>query len=126
MYQRTPPTPPTPPSPSLSVSPAADLALDILDSFGVQTFDRSSQLPTLGVGHDRREWIDRETCRRVFYVIYMIELLASVFSHRPLSHQESDVRIYLPIHDHLYELGMEPSFPQRGEAFHSPPKARWY
>ncbi|KAG8983605.1 hypothetical protein FRB90_005874, partial [Tulasnella sp. 427] len=78
------------------------IALDILTDIGVHSFDASfpSHSPQLA----RDEWLRRETSRRLFYVIYVVELLASIFTHRPIAHREQDLRIFLPAPESHFEL----------------------
>ncbi|KAG8899604.1 hypothetical protein FRB99_006553 [Tulasnella sp. 403] len=94
------------PSPSLPSSfphntpNLPDIALDILVDLGVHSFD----LDDRAADPSREDWIKRESARRLFYLIYMVELLASAFTHRPISHNERDIRVYLPVPEHAFEL----------------------
>lgn len=87
-----------------------DIALDILVDGGVRTFD---VMPVADMS--RGEWVRRETARRLFYLIYTIELLASVWTRRPLSHRERDLRIFLPLDESNFELAVMDRSIQRGE-----------
>ncbi|KAG8945611.1 hypothetical protein FRC04_000658 [Tulasnella sp. 424] len=78
------------------------LALDILVDIGVHSFDVVPPTPFSPLARD--EWIRRETSRRLFYLIYVVELLASIFTHRPIAHREQDLRIFLPAPEAYYDL----------------------
>lgn len=89
-------------SPSTLPSPTPELALDILVDIGVHSFDVVPPTPFSPLARD--EWIRRETSRRLFYLIYVVELLASIFTHRPIAHREQDLRIFLPAPEAFYDL----------------------
>jgi len=63
---------------------------------------------------DRKQWIRDECLRRVFYIIYLTELLSAVFTQRPVSHPDEVVHTFLPIQDATFELVLMKEIGRRG------------
>ncbi|EPQ56794.1 hypothetical protein GLOTRDRAFT_105364 [Gloeophyllum trabeum ATCC 11539] len=97
-----------------------DLALGIVENLGVYKPDNPVITPMPSAEHVHSS-IERECTRRVFWFIYLLELLRQTYSHRSmmLRPEGQDLSMRLPVDETSFELAVHITLP--AEYLHFPP-----
>lgn len=53
----------------------------------------------------------REAVRRIFWLIHLLDVMASVYFKKPTTFTSSDLRLRLPVDETSYELGVHSTLP---------------
>ncbi|KAG8932736.1 hypothetical protein FRC03_008944 [Tulasnella sp. 419] len=84
-----------------------DTALGILADLGVQSID-SDDTPDSPSSPDAEvcgpEWLAHECYRRLFYLIYIIQMLSAVVTQRPTDWGDEVLKIFLPVEEACFDL----------------------
>lgn len=88
-----------------------DLALQIVQELGVHHSEHSaiSPGPTVDVIHVS---IERESVRRIFWAIHLLDLHMSMYTLRPVSLSGNELRIRLPVDETSFELAVHATTPE--------------
>ncbi|KAJ6621374.1 fungal-specific transcription factor domain-containing protein [Mycena sp. CBHHK59/15] len=88
-----------------------DLALQIVDALGVHNPEHPviTSVPTADFIHAS---IERESVRRVFWVIHIIDLETSIHNQRPVSLSDGQLRTRLPVDETSFELAVPSTLPE--------------
>ncbi|KAJ7043487.1 fungal-specific transcription factor domain-containing protein [Mycena alexandri] len=99
-----------------------DLALQIVQALGVYTSEHpvNTPVPTAEFTHAA---IERECVRRIFWVIHIMDLQVSMYTQRPVSLSDAQLRLRLPVDETSFELAVLSTLP---EYFYLPPvRTHW-
>ncbi|KAF8216361.1 fungal-specific transcription factor domain-containing protein [Mycena galopus ATCC 62051] len=88
-----------------------DFALQIVQALGVHTSEQpvSTPVPTADFIHAS---IERECVRRIFWVIHIMDLQFSVYNQGPVSLNEAQLRLRLPVDETSFELAVHSTSPE--------------
>ncbi|KAJ7449604.1 fungal-specific transcription factor domain-containing protein [Mycena latifolia] len=95
-----------------------DLALQIVQELGVHNSENPviTPVPTADFIHAS---IERESVRRIFWVIHILDLHLSVYTRRPVSLSDSQLRLRLPADETSFEFAVHSTLP--AEYLYLPP-----
>ncbi|KAF9530349.1 fungal-specific transcription factor domain-containing protein [Crepidotus variabilis] len=88
-----------------------DLALQIVEGLGVQSPEHPTLTPVPSPEFIQRS-IEREAIRRIFWLIHVLDLLASVYFKKPVTFTDSELRLRLPVDETSFELGVHSTLPE--------------
>lgn len=88
-----------------------DLALQIVKSLGVHSPDHPLLTP-LPSPEFIQSSLDRESLRRVFWLIHMLDVMISIYFKRPLAICENELRLRLPADETSFELAVHSTLPE--------------
>lgn len=87
-----------------------DLALQIVESLGVHVPDIPTLTP-MPSPEFIHQAIERESVRRIFWLIHFMDVNASILYKKPISYRESQLRLRLPADETSFELGVHSTLP---------------
>ncbi|KAJ7115846.1 fungal-specific transcription factor domain-containing protein [Mycena epipterygia] len=99
-----------------------DLALQIVQALGLHDSEHPviTPVPTADFIHAS---IERESVRRIFWVVHIMDLQVSTYTQRPVSLSDSQLRLRLPVDETSFELAVHSTLP---EYLYLPPvRAQW-
>ena len=96
------------------------MSLQVLTDIGLHSMDQGENNPETNTKVSRSQFIYQESCRRLYFVIYIIELLAAVFTQRSITLQDNEVKIFLPVADVDFDQVTLDNYQYRGTP--KPPK----
>ena len=88
----------------------ADLALQIVKGLGVYSPDHLLLTP-LPSPEFIQSSVERESLRRVFWLIQMLDVMIAIYFKRPLNTSECDLRVRLPADETSFELAVHSTLP---------------
>lgn len=88
----------------------ADLALQIVKGLGVNSPDHLLLTP-LPSPEFIQSSVERESLRRVFWLIQMLDVMIAIYFKRPLITSECDLRVRLPADETSFELAVHSTLP---------------
>jgi hypothetical protein len=88
----------------------ADLALQIVKGLGVHSPDHLLLTP-LPSPEFIQSSVERESLRRVFWLIQMLDVMIAIYFKRPLNSSECDLRVRLPADETSFELAVHSTLP---------------
>jgi hypothetical protein len=87
-----------------------DLALHIVENLGVHRAEHPTLTPV-----PSPEFIlastERESVRRIFWLIHLIDVMASIYLKKPLTFSDDELRLRLPADETSYELAVHSTLP---------------
>ncbi|KAJ7155539.1 fungal-specific transcription factor domain-containing protein [Mycena crocata] len=88
-----------------------DLALQIVLALGVHNSEHTAvtPVPTADFIHAS---IERECVRRIFWVIHIMDLHVSIHSQRPVTLNDTELRLRLPVDETSFELAVHSILPE--------------
>ncbi|KAJ7504510.1 fungal-specific transcription factor domain-containing protein [Mycena galericulata] len=91
--------------------PFRDLALQIVQALGVHNSEHPAitPIPTADFIHAS---IERESVRRIFWVVHIMDLQLSVYTQRPVSLSDTELRLRLPVDEDSFELAVHSTLPE--------------
>jgi hypothetical protein len=98
--------------------PCPDLALQIIENLGVHEPDHPTLTPMPSPDFIHQS-IQREAVRRIFWLIHLLDVMASIYFKKPTTFTSSDLRLRLPVDETSFELGVHSTLP--GKSRSSPP-----
>ncbi|KAF8636421.1 hypothetical protein AX17_003603 [Amanita inopinata Kibby_2008] len=88
-----------------------DLALQIAKSLGVHSPDNPLLTP-LPSPEFIQTSLEREAVRRTFWLIHMLDVMASIYFKKPLAIAEGELRLRLPADETSFELAVHSTLPE--------------
>ncbi len=89
---------------------SADLALQIIENLGVHEPDHPTLTPMPSPDFIHQSF-KREAVRRIFWMIHLLDVMASIVFKKPTTFTSSDLRSRLPVDETSYELGVHSTLP---------------
>ncbi|KAJ6493679.1 fungal-specific transcription factor domain-containing protein [Mycena vitilis] len=87
-----------------------ELALQIVQALGLHASEQPIiTAPTADFIHAS---IDRECVRRIFWVIHIMDLQASIYTQSPVSLSDAELRLRLPVDETSFELAVHSTIPE--------------
>ena len=74
----------------------SDLALQITDNLGVHELDQATLTPMPSPDFIHQS-LEREAVRRIFWLIHLLNVMASIYFKKPTTFTPSDWRLRLPV-----------------------------
>ncbi|KAF8661296.1 hypothetical protein AX16_001395 [Volvariella volvacea WC 439] len=99
-----------------------DLAIHIVESLGVHVPEHPTLTPMPSPEFIQAA-IERECIRRIFWLIHLMDVLASIYFKKPISVTEDDLKLRLPVDESSFELAVHSTLP---EYLHLPPVRTQY
>ena len=91
-------------------SKEADLALQIVEGLGVHSPEHPTLTPV-----PSEEFVlaslEREAVRRIFWLIHLLDVIASIYFKKPVTFTESELRLRLPVDETSFEMGVHSTLP---------------
>lgn len=87
-----------------------DLALQILENLSVHEPDHPTLTPMPSPDFIHQSF-KREAVRRIFWLIHLLDLMASVYHKKPTTFTSSELRLRLPVDETSFELGVHSTLP---------------
>ncbi|QRV74156.1 Fungal specific transcription factor domain [Ceratobasidium sp. AG-Ba] len=97
------------------------IAFQIMKDLGVPSMDDPTAVVFPSEQSSYEHWVSAECHRRTFWVLYVIELLSSAFTSRPMTFKDSQLKVRLPIDEATFELGFQKDMPPEFLHFPMPP-----
>ncbi|KAF8817557.1 hypothetical protein BYT27DRAFT_7237433 [Phlegmacium glaucopus] len=89
----------------------ADLALQIVESLGVHSPEHPTLTPV-----PSQEFVlvslEREAIRRIFWLIHLLDVIASIYFKKPITFTDSELRLRLPVDETSFEMGVHSTLPE--------------
>lgn len=95
---------------------STDLALQILENLGVHEPDHPTLTPMPSADFIHQSF-KREAVRRIFWLIHLLDVMASIYFKKPATFSSSELRLRLPVDETSFELGVHSTLPGK----HVPP-----
>ncbi|EKM81839.1 hypothetical protein AGABI1DRAFT_118907 [Agaricus bisporus var. burnettii JB137-S8] len=89
----------------------ADLALQILENLGVHEPDHPTLTPMPSADFIHQSF-KREAVRRIFWLIHLLDVMASIYFKKPATFSSSELRLRLPVDETSFELGVHSTLPE--------------
>ncbi|KAF9453564.1 hypothetical protein P691DRAFT_21703 [Macrolepiota fuliginosa MF-IS2] len=89
----------------------ADLALQIIENLGVHDPDHPTLTPMPSPDFIHQSF-KREAVRRIFWLIHLLDVMASIYFKKPTTFTSSDLRLRLPVDETSFELGVHSTLPE--------------
>ncbi|CAA7267424.1 unnamed protein product [Cyclocybe aegerita] len=89
----------------------ADLALQIVEGLGVHSPEHPTLTPVPSQEFVQRS-IEREAIRRIFWLIHLLDVMASIYFKKPVTFTDSELRLRLPVDETSFELGVHSTLPE--------------
>jgi len=58
-----------------------------------------------------RQSLEREAVRRIFWLIHLLDVMASIYFKKPTTFTPSDLRLRLPVDETSFEMGVHSTLP---------------
>jgi len=87
-----------------------DLALQIVQALDIHTSEHPVSTPV--TADFIQASIERECVRRIFWVIYILDLQVSLYTQRPVSLSDAQLRLRLPVDETSFELAVHSTLPE--------------
>lgn len=88
----------------------ADLALQIVEGLGVHSPEHPTLTPV-----PSQEFVlaslEREAIRRIFWLIHLLDVIASIYFKKPVTFTDSELRLRLPVDETSFEMGVHSTLP---------------
>lgn len=94
----------------ISFTWSADLALQIIENLGVHEPDHPTLTPMPSPDFIHQSF-KREAVRRIFWLIHLLDVMASIYFKKPTTFTSSDLRLRLPVDETSFELGVHSTLP---------------
>ncbi|KAJ6581375.1 fungal-specific transcription factor domain-containing protein [Mycena capillaripes] len=93
------------------VAKDVELALQIVQALGVHNSEHPvvTPVPTADFIHTS---IERECVRRIFWIIHIMDLQTSIYTQRPVSLSDAQLRLRLPMDETSFELTVHSTSPE--------------
>ncbi|KAF9557342.1 hypothetical protein CPC08DRAFT_693369, partial [Agrocybe pediades] len=88
-----------------------ELALQIVESLGVHRPDHPMLTPVPSQEFVQAS-IERESVRRIFWLIHVLDVLASIYFKKPTTFADVELRLRLPVDETSFELGVHSTLPE--------------
>ncbi|KAK2463681.1 hypothetical protein APHAL10511_004432 [Amanita phalloides] len=88
-----------------------DLALQIVNALGVHSPDHPLLTPVPSAELIQSS-LERESVRRVFWLIHMLDVMISIYFKRPLLTTDNELRLRLPADETSFELAVHSTLPE--------------
>ncbi|KAJ3566921.1 hypothetical protein NP233_g6690 [Leucocoprinus birnbaumii] len=88
----------------------ADLALQIIENLGVHEPDHPTLTPMPSPDFIHQSF-NREAIRRIFWLIHLLDVMASIYFKKPTTFTSNDLRLRLPVDETSFELGVHSTLP---------------
>ncbi|KXN86586.1 hypothetical protein AN958_09890 [Leucoagaricus sp. SymC.cos] len=88
----------------------ADLALQIIENLGVHEPDHPTLTPMPSPDFIHQSF-KREAVRRIFWLIHLCDVMASLYFKKPTTFTPSELRLRLPVDETSFELGVHTTLP---------------
>ncbi|PFH51901.1 hypothetical protein AMATHDRAFT_58110 [Amanita thiersii Skay4041] len=88
-----------------------DLALQIVKGLGVHIPDNPLLTPIPSPEFIQSS-LERESVRRIFWLIHMLDVMASIYFKKPLAISENELRLRLPADETSFELAVHSTLPE--------------
>ncbi|KAH9479564.1 hypothetical protein JR316_0008159 [Psilocybe cubensis] len=88
-----------------------DLALQIVEGLGVHSPEHPKLTPVPSPEYVEAS-IEHESTRRIFWLIHVLDLLASIFFKKPTTFADGELRLRLPVDETNFELGAYSTLPE--------------
>ncbi|TFK71646.1 hypothetical protein BDN72DRAFT_764612 [Pluteus cervinus] len=88
-----------------------DLALHIVETLGVHAPEHPTLTPMPSPEFISAS-IEREAVRRIFWLIHLMDITASIYFKKPISIRENELRLRLPADETSFELGVHSTLPE--------------
>ncbi|KAF8159676.1 fungal-specific transcription factor domain-containing protein [Crassisporium funariophilum] len=89
----------------------ADLALQIVEGLGVHSPEHPTLTPVPSQEFVQAS-IEREALRRIFWLIHLLDVMASIYFKKPVTFTDSELRLRLPVDETSFELGVHSTLPE--------------
>ncbi|KAJ3485539.1 hypothetical protein NLJ89_g11892 [Agrocybe chaxingu] len=90
--------------------PISYLALQIVEGLGVHSPEHPTLTPVPSQEFVQRS-IEREAIRRIFWLIHLLDVMASIYFKKPVTFTDSELRLRLPVDETSFELGVHSTLP---------------
>lgn len=87
-----------------------DLALQIVETLGVHSPEHPTLTPVPSPEFIHGS-IEREAIRRIFWLIHLLDVMASIYFKKPITFTDSELRLRLPVDETSFELGVHSTLP---------------
>ncbi|KJA23614.1 hypothetical protein HYPSUDRAFT_66286 [Hypholoma sublateritium FD-334 SS-4] len=88
-----------------------DLALQIVEGLGVHSPEHPTLTPVPSQEFVQRS-IEREAVRRIFWLIHLLDVMASIYFKKPVTFADNELRLRLPVDETSFELGVHSTLPE--------------
>lgn len=88
----------------------ADLALQIVDGLGVHSPEHPTLTPVPSPEFVLAS-LEREAIRRIFWLIHLLDVIASIYFKKPVTFTDSELRLRLPVDETSFEMGVHSTLP---------------
>ncbi|KAF8909396.1 fungal-specific transcription factor domain-containing protein [Gymnopilus junonius] len=88
-----------------------DLALQIVENLGVHSPEHPTLTPVPSQEFVQAA-IEREAIRRIFWLIHLLDVLASIYFKKPTTFADVELRLRLPVDETSFELGVHSTLPE--------------
>ncbi|PPQ68586.1 hypothetical protein CVT25_005429 [Psilocybe cyanescens] len=88
-----------------------DIALQIVEGLGVHSPEHPKLTPVPSPEYVEAS-IEHESTRRIFWLIHVLDLLASIFFKKPTTFADGELRLRLPVDETNFELGAYSTLPE--------------
>ncbi|KDR80510.1 hypothetical protein GALMADRAFT_240800 [Galerina marginata CBS 339.88] len=88
-----------------------DLALQIVEGLGVHSPEHPTLTPVPSQEFVQGA-IEREAIRRIFWLIHLLDIVASIYFKKPTTFADVELRLRLPVDETSFELGVHSTLPE--------------
>ncbi|KAF9005931.1 fungal-specific transcription factor domain-containing protein [Cyathus striatus] len=88
-----------------------DLALAIVEKLGVHSPEHPTLTPVPSPEFIQAS-LEREAVRRIFWLIHLLDVMASIYFKKPITFSDQDLRLRLPVDETSFELGVHSTLPE--------------
>ena len=86
------------------------MALTIVEGLGVHSPEHPTLTPVPSPEFISLS-LEREAIRRIFWYIYLLDLMASIYFKKPMTFTDAELVLRLPVDETSFELGVHSTLP---------------